>query len=37
MLEEIEFLKQKEIERIQQLDLDDIDLVSEISQIGRGK
>jgi chromosome segregation ATPase len=29
MLEEIEFMKQREIERIQQMDLDDIDLVSQ--------
>ena len=28
MIEEIEFMKQREIERIQQLDLDDIDLIS---------
>ena len=29
MNEDIEFMKQREIERIQQLDLDDIDLVSQ--------
>jgi len=34
MLEEIEFMKQKEFERIQQLDLDDIDLISEFSKLG---
>ena len=35
MLEEIEFMKQREIERIQQLDLDDIDLISHSSNIGK--
>jgi len=35
LMEEIEFNKQREIERIQQLDLDDIDIISQSSNYGR--
>lgn len=34
MIEEIQFLKNKEIERIKNLDLDDLDLVSDFSKLG---
>jgi hypothetical protein len=37
LFEQIEFLKQREIERIQQLDLDDIDLVTPDSSVGLHK
>ena len=37
LLEELEFIKQKEIERIQQLDLDDIDLISRYNEYWNNK
>lgn len=37
LVEQIEFMKQREIERIQQLDLDDIDLVTPNSSVGLHK